>query len=97
MKRTPGAIAHRPELNRLPDYFGLPEGQFHALALAAFALWALSGFSLHMAMLAVALAVGAASVLVPLTRRDPRLPWQRLLVAVRFPRRFPAVTHWTLR
>jgi len=97
VKRLPALVEHRPELNRLPDYFGLPEGWFHGLAITAFALWALAGFSRHMALVAAGLTLAAGSVLVTLTRKDPRLPWRRLRVLFRYSESFPAVTQWSLR
>ena len=97
MKRAPAPVLHRGEVNRLPDYFGLPEGWFHSLAITAFGVWALAGFSRHMALVAAGLAVLAGSVLTTLTRKDPALPWRRLVVLLRYPQRFPAVTQWSLR
>ena len=97
MKRLPALVVHRPEANRLPDYFGLPEGWFHSLAISAFALWALAGFSRHMALVAGGLAFAAGSVLTTLTRKDPALPWRRLVVLLRYGQKFPAITQWSLR
>lgn len=97
MKRAPAALRHAPELNRMPEYLGLSEGLFHGLALAAFALWAVSGFSRYMALLAVGLAMAAGGVLVPLVSKDPRLPRRRLAVMFRFGEPYPAVSEWSLR
>jgi hypothetical protein len=96
-KRTPAALRHRPEVNRLPDYFGLPEGLFHALGLAAFALWAASGFSRYMALVAAGLALFVGAALVPLAAKDPGLPRRRLAVLLRFAQPLPAVSEWSLR
>lgn len=96
MKRLPAQVPHRPDVNRLPEYFGLPEGWFHALVIAGFALWALAGFRSPMAVVAGGLAFAAGSMLAALTRKDPRLPWRRAVVLWRFAQPFPAVTTWSL-
>lgn len=95
MKRLPAPVLHRPEANRLPDYFGLPEGWFHSLGVSAIALWALAGFSRYMALVAAGLALAAGSFLTTLTRKDPGLPWRRLVVAWSYSGRFPALTQWS--